>query len=234
MKHIGIEGPDSLDVFFKKQGFATKTIELQDGDLLPERLDGIDAVIVLGGPMNVYEEDTFPFFVNENRFIRDIAEANIPFMGICLGSQLLAKACGAKVGRSPEKEIGMKPVTLTGGGKADPLFAGLQEKLNVFHWHEDMAQLPSGAVLLASSEGCPHQAFRVGRCAYGLQFHIEVTEPTVHQWIRAYFKEDKIKKGQLVADQYRKQYDAFHALAEKICQNFLNIIQSNKQMRTRN
>lgn len=223
IKHIDIEGPDILEENFRDNGFDTVTVELQNGDTLPSDLEKLEAVVSLGGPMNVYEEDQHPFLKAEDAFIRRILDAGIPFMGICLGSQILAKACGAKVGKSPAKEIGFLPVTIND----DPLFSGMDGQRNVFHWHEDMSELPSGAVLLASSEGCPHQAFKVGEKAYGLQFHIEVTEETVRKWIDKYFSEDNPghmkQKGQILGD-YRKQIVPFHQMADVIINNFIKII----------
>ena len=127
IKHIDIEGPDTLDVYFKKKGFQTQTIELQRGDCLPDDLSRVDAVISLGGPMNVYEEEKYPFLKSEDKFIKRVVSEEIPFIGICLGSQLLAKACGAKIRKSPEKEIGFLPVRV----KKDPLFEGLDKELDV-------------------------------------------------------------------------------------------------------
>ena len=157
------------------------------GDRLPKTFDHLDAVISLGGPMNVYEEDKYPFLKEENVFLRGILERGIPFMGICLGGQLLAKASGSKVGRSPEKEIGFSPVQLTVAGKKDPLFQGVAGPLDVFQWHEDMFEVPAAGTLLASSSVCPNQAFRVGKCAYGVQFHIEITDKSIREWSDEYF-----------------------------------------------
>lgn len=216
-----------LDTYFKKQGFQTQIAELQHGDRLPDDLNGIDAVISLGGPMSVYEEERYPFLKIEDQFVKQIILKEIPFIGICLGSQILAKACGAKVNKSPEKEIGFYPIQV----KEDSLFEGLNKELDVFHWHEDMSELPLKAKLLASSQGCPHQAFKVRSNAYGLQFHIEVTEPTIRKWIEAYFSSDdsaQIQQKQKIVEDYQLKKDQFHKIADTISGNFLKIIHNYK------
>jgi GMP synthase-like glutamine amidotransferase len=232
IKHIDIEGPDTLEAYFKEKKFRTQTIELQGGDRLPDDLGSMDAIISLGGPMNVYEEEKYPFLKDEDRFIKEIVSREIPFMGICLGSQLLAKACGAKVHKSPEKEIGFLPVEVT----QDILFEGLDRGLNVFHWHEDMSELPYKAKLLASSRGCPHQAFKIGDNAYGLQFHIEVTEQTVQKWTEAYFSNDnavEMKQKEKIMRDYRMNKDRFYKIANTISDNFLKVIHNHKIERSR-
>src|SRR3989338_11249902 len=135
IEHVAIEGPGTIWEFFKKEGFTLKEVNLFDSDEFPNDLSQVEAVICMGGPMNVYEEGKFPFLKNENLFIQRILKDKIPFLGICLGSQLLAKACGAQVAKAPKKEIGWFPVELTGEGKADPLFKGLSGSFEVFQWH---------------------------------------------------------------------------------------------------
>lgn len=232
IKHINIEGPETMSTFFKNKGFQLKTVELQEGSLLPENLSGIDAVVSLGGPMNVYEEDKYPFLMAEHKFLQSVVAQKVPFLGICLGSQLLAKACEATVGKSPEKEIGFFPVHLTEKGKIDPLFAGVAGKIDVFQWHEDMSQVPRSAELLAASEGCPHQAVKVGPCAYGLQFHIEVTEPAIRDWCEAYFSlgdSFRAHQARVMLEDYRQKEKDFSQLAETIYHNFSKIIKDKPQ-----
>ncbi|HBO96460.1 MAG TPA: GMP synthase [Candidatus Omnitrophica bacterium] len=227
LKHVEIEGPETIGRFFTDEGFEIRVLDLYKGDRLPGTFDHLDAVVSLGGPMNVYEEDKYPFLKEENVFLRGVLERGIPFMGICLGGQLIAKASGSKVGRSPEKEIGFSPVQLTAAGKKDPLFQGVAEPLDVFQWHEDMFEVPAAGTLLASSPACPHQAFRVGPCAYGVQFHIEITDQSIREWSDAYFPAgDRTfaeKKKAMLAD-YQKKKDQFHDVADKIYANFLEII----------
>src|SRR3989338_4101035 len=126
LKHIEIEGPETIGQFFTDEGFATKVLDLHKGDPFPKTFDHLDAVISLGGPMNVYEEKNYPFLKEENTFIQGILERGIPFLGICLGGQLLAKASQTTVGSSPEKEIGFSSIQLTAAGKKDPLFEGVK------------------------------------------------------------------------------------------------------------
>jgi len=193
IKNIEIEGPETLGDFFLGKGYPIKVVNLGQGGVLPKDTAGLDAVVVLGGPMNVDEEGKYPFLKEEKAFIRKTVEAKIPFLGVCLGSQLLARACGAEVGKSPNKEIGWYSVGLNSQGKKDPLFKGVEDVFDVFQWHEDMFSVPEGGVLLAGSKLCPHQAFRVGSNAYGLQFHIEITPDCIADWAGTYFsgKEDR-------------------------------------------
>jgi len=187
IKHINIEGPGTLGEFLRETKRKTKIVELNNNGILPS-LDECEAVISLGGPMNVYEEEKYPFLKDEHNFLCEAVEREIPILGICLGAQLLAKACQAKVNKAKHKEIGWYDVELSSDGRRDPLFAGLPEQLNVFQWHEDTFDIPAGAVRLAESSAHLNQAFRFGKNAYGLQFHIEVTPPIIESWIKAYVK----------------------------------------------
>jgi GMP synthase (glutamine-hydrolysing) len=229
IKHIAIEGPETIGRFFDRNGLRCRTIDLSLGDPLPKDLSDCEAVVCLGGPMNIYEEARFPFLREENRFIQEVIKRHTPFLGLCLGSQLLAKASGAQVTKSPVKEIGWSTVHLTAEGKKDPLFRGLGEQMDIFQWHEDMFQVPKEGKLLATSLGCPHQALKVGPIAYGLQFHVEITDQSIREWSDNYFRKDDVaflaKKQEMLAE-YAIRRDKYNQMAERIYNNFLALIHS--------
>ena len=140
------------------------------------------AIFALGGPQNANAYDKYPYLLREKELLRAVVEQDIPYLGICLGGQLLASALNAPITRHHMTEIGFFAVQLTSEGEKDPLFQGLPGYQQVIHWHEDTFALPRGAIKLASSENTANQAFRVGRRAYGLQYHIEVTPEMFDIW----------------------------------------------------
>jgi GMP synthase (glutamine-hydrolysing) len=145
-------------------------------------LDDLAGLIVLGGEMNADEVDRHPFLARERDLMRLAVERDVPILGFCLGAQLLARALGAAVPRSPTPELGFHPVRLTEAGRSDPVLAPLGLAPRVFQWHVDTFDLPEEAVLISESDDVPHQAFRVGRSAYAVQFHLEVTEAGIAAW----------------------------------------------------
>jgi GMP synthase (glutamine-hydrolysing) len=145
-------------------------------------LEEVSALVVLGGEMNADEVERHPFLGRERELLREAVHSDVPVLGLCLGAQLLARALGAAVPRSPTPELGFRPIRLTDAGRDDPVLAPFGAVPGVFQWHVDTFDLPEGAVLLASSEGVAHQAFRVGSSAYGLQFHPEATEAGIAAW----------------------------------------------------
>lgn len=180
-QHVSNEGGGTILPFLERRGIPCRTLALHEGAALPDDLERVRAVCVMGGPMNVYEETAHPFLAPETACIARLLRENVPVLGVCLGSQLIAKALGARVYRAEREEIGWMRVKLTDAAKTDPVFGGLGEQLEVLQWHGDTFDLPDGARLLAAGADVPHQAYRVGS-AYALQFHVEVTRPMLENW----------------------------------------------------
>jgi GMP synthase-like glutamine amidotransferase len=178
--HVESEGPGLFGRFLAEEGARTRTVRLHLGEDLPDPR-AQEAVIVLGGPMNVYEEDAHPFLGPETAFLREARDLGLPVLGICLGAQLIAKAAGAPVTKNAVEEVGWGTVEVTGEGAADPLFRSLPAELTVFQWHGDTFAVPEGGALLATGEACRNQAFRVGR-SWGLQFHLEAEREMIARW----------------------------------------------------
>jgi GMP synthase (glutamine-hydrolysing) len=219
--HVENEGLGTLEDFLTTSGADIVTARLYNGDHLPGTLRDIDAVISMGGPMNVYEDHFFPFLGEETSFLQSAIEADVPILGICLGAQLIARAAGAPVVKSPYREEGWSSVFLTDFAAKDSLFSGLPQILEVFQWHEDMFHIPEGGGVLAYSEKCPHQAFRYGN-ALGLQFHLEVTRDLITDW----FKESPNLKGLL--DDYSRVESSLKLNARTLFSNFLDLVKQNK------
>lgn len=227
IKHIAIEGLGLFETFFKNAGALITTVDLSAGDPLPAKPDDFQAVVSLGGPMNVYEEEKYPFLKDENLFIQNILKKDIPFLGICLGSQLLAKAAGAPVKKAPFPEIGICDIWLTQDGQEDLLFTKVKTPFKVFQWHEDMFGIPLSGSCLAGSALCPYQVCRVGKKAYGLQFHVEVTREMVASWIKAYWKIDNVfdnEKSKKMVEEYDQEQKQLYNTATQIFTNFISLI----------
>jgi len=181
-QHIPVEHPGIFRDFLKADGGSWDAVELDAGEAIPS-FDGYDALWAMGGPMDVWQEDAHPWLVEEKRAIRAWVEAGRPFLGVCLGHQLLADAMGGSVGPGAAAEVGIMHVALTAAGKSDPLFAGLSSPKQCLQWHgAAVLEPPAGSAVLAESAVCPIQAIRVGDCAYGLQYHVEATAATVPEW----------------------------------------------------
>jgi GMP synthase (glutamine-hydrolysing) len=212
LQHVSVEGPGTLASYLEARGWTLETVALYEGARLPADARGYQAVIVMGGPMGVYDEAEYPFLRDEHGFLTRVLAQGVPLLGICLGSQLLAKALGARVYRNPHKEIGWYTVDLTPAGVTDPLFAGLTSPVPVFQWHGDAFDLPAGAIPLASSPLCTHQAFRYGDRVYGLLFHLELTPDIIHSWLAAF--RDELVSEQGTIDPARIVADLPHRYAE--------------------
>lgn len=225
LKHVACEGPDRLATFAAARGVELEVIDLENHQPLPSFPFEHEAMVVLGGAMNVYEEDQYWFLQPETALIRDVAFAGKPYLGLCLGGQLLAKAIGGRVTRNAVKEIGNYSVSLNPDGKVDPLFAGFPETFPVFQWHGDTFSDIAAGTRLASSPLCADQAFRFGDKAYGLQFHVEVSLPSAHEWFRAYDPEvcaDKLNPGEILTGFEQNEPD-YARLSDQLFTNFFKI-----------
>lgn len=180
LQHIACEPPGVYEDVLRERGARIHRIELDEGERLPDG-DGFDAVIAMGGPMSVNDEDAHPWLEEEKAFIAQVVRAGTPFWGVCLGVQLLASSLGARVYRGPEPEVGLLPVEITPEGRVDPVFASFPDGVATLQWHGDTFDLPAGAARLAGSPAYPNQAFRYA-AGYGVQFHLEVTPAMAEEW----------------------------------------------------
>jgi len=176
LQHVPFEGLGHIAAWAKALRYPVSVTRMDLGDPYPV-LDELDCLIILGGPMNIYEEDRFPWLGMEKRFIAQAIAAHKKVLGICLGSQLIADVLGAKVYAGKSKEIGWFPIQITAAGRT--LFTTLPADLTVFHWHGDTFEMPAGAIHIATSAACPNQAFLFDNHVLGLQFHLEATPASV-------------------------------------------------------
>ncbi|MEH1899745.1 MAG: type 1 glutamine amidotransferase [Nostoc sp.] len=182
LQHVPFEGLASIEHWLTKKDHILSATKFYNGDSLPS-VDNLDWLIVMGGPMNVYEDHKYPWLTLEKHLIEEAIKKNKIVIGICLGSQLIADVLGSKVYKGQEKEIGWYPIQMTTEAQNYPVFASLPATFTVFHWHGDIFDLPPSAVRLAYSEVCVNQAFIYGDRVLGLQFHLESTQDSVRQII---------------------------------------------------
>ena len=183
LQHALVEHPGIFRTFLQEDGHQWDTVHLHNGEKLPS-LDPYDALWVLGGPMDVWQEEQLPWLIPEKELIQEaVVERGMPYFGLCLGHQLLAEALGGSVGPSSTPEIGVMDVQLTEVGASGVLFDGMPGIFPALQWHSaEVTQVPDGAVCLATSHDCLVQAMSWGPRAYSLQFHLEIESDTVQSW----------------------------------------------------
>jgi GMP synthase-like glutamine amidotransferase len=226
-QHLAVEHPGVFADLWRAAGHRIETVELDEGAAIPA-LDGFDLMVAMGGPMDVWQEAELPWLAAEKQAIRQfVAGLDRPYLGICLGHQLLADALGGSVGPMAVPEVGFAAVDLTAEGRADPLFAGFPDRIDCFEWHgAEVKALPPGGVALAGNAACPIQAMRWGRHAYGFQYHVEITERTVPDWqaVPAYLASLRAALGDAaagLAGEVAARLPAFGRAARRLNDNFM-------------
>jgi GMP synthase (glutamine-hydrolysing) len=212
VQHVAVEQPGVIGDVLRRRGVATQLVG-PDESLPQDAARDASGIIVLGGPMGVYEAERHPRLRQEIAMLERAVSAGRPVLGICLGSQLLAAALGARVYRAPSKELGWFDVTLQPAAREDPLLSTAPPRFPALHWHGDVFDLPAGARHLASSEQTMHQAFAQGR-AWGLLFHLEASPAQVSAMARA-FPEELAEVG-TSSDELMASTQRFAADAERL------------------
>lgn len=195
-QHVPFEGLGSIENWARKPDHKVTATRFYEDHKLPF-IDICDMLIVMGGPMSVYDDDKYDWLAEEKRFIEKAIIRGKKVIGICLGAQLIAEVLGSRVYKNKEKEIGWMPLQLTPEGKKANVFSDFVEGQTVFHWHGDTFDLPNGAVQLARTEACEQQAFLYDNHVLGLQFHLETTEESVVEMIEN-CKDDLAQGGKYV------------------------------------
>jgi GMP synthase (glutamine-hydrolysing) len=226
--HHPEEGAGLLRTIIRERGWEVKEVKLWEGEHMPKP-KSFHLLILMGGPMSVHDEDVYSFLLEEKQFVRRWVEQGNPTLGICLGAQLIADCLGARVYRGDKEELGWYELTMTEKGKKDPFVQIFPPRFPVFQWHGETFDLPKGAILLATTQDCPHQAFRFRDLTYAFQFHLEVTEGMLHTWL----------SGNGVGGQKKREINAakhlhlpvIHELCRGFMQPFLKAIERQKGAR---
>ena len=223
-QHIWCETPGIFLDLLREQNRPVETVRLYEGEQPPDDLSRSSGLLVMGGPMSVNDEADYPWLKAEDRILKEALALDVPTLGICLGSQLIAKAAGGAVRRGPRKEIGWYPVRLTAAARHDRLFRESPETIEVFQWHGEYFDTPPGAVNLASSELYQCQAFSTGQNVYGLLFHLEVTAQMVKEWVGTFREELDGVKGSIrpeaILDRLPQRIDELNRHARRLFARF--------------
>ena len=234
LQHIPIETPGYILDLMKIDKFDITTIELDQGEKIPDNLSSYDAMFCMGGPMDTWMEETYPWLIDEKNKIKEyVIDLKKPYLGFCLGCQLLGEVLGGQVVKSNPPEIGILDINMTKNKNFDLLFSEYPEKIKALQWHSyEVIELEknNNVKILASSPTTKYQIFKYMNHAYGIQFHIEIKEDTVSQWscVPEYEKalEDSLGKGALkIFDQNAKiNMKSMNTSAEILYKNFKKII----------
>jgi GMP synthase (glutamine-hydrolysing) len=226
-QHVSFEILGTLHPLLKARGFRIRYANFGRHPHAQPEVDRYNGLVVLGGPMNVDDYERHPHLAMEVELIQQAIDQGVPVLGICLGAQLIAKALGARVHANGGKEIGWHDVSLTPAAKEDPLFRDFDGVEKIFQWHSDTFELPEGAVQLATSQTCPHQAFRYGTNVYGLQFHLEVDKRLIERWLSVPAHCVELNEAHIDPETIRHatiQYlNRTHAMSEQVFDRFIDL-----------
>jgi GMP synthase (glutamine-hydrolysing) len=228
LQHEWDDPPGYLGEILAEYGIACDIVNVEH-EPVPDPT-AYQAIIIMGGSQHLYADEHLPYLAQEKAALLLAIEAEVPTLGICLGGQLLARTLGAEVRKHHMAELGFFQIPLTEAGCQDPLFAGLPGHQLAFQWHEDVFELPAGAIHLASNENVPNQAFRYGKHVYGLQFHIELNAEIALDWLR--FPESARKISKILGDvgaptrleqEWLAHFCLYHQHTRAMFENFLRI-----------
>lgn len=230
-QHLAIEHPGIFRDFFKEDGFDVTTVELDEGESIPD-LNDFDALWVMGGPMDVWQVDKYPWLIKEKAAIRTaILELRMPYVGICLGHQLLADAMGGVVGAGDETEVGIMQVHKTDAGKQSLFLNNMSDTMNCLQWHAaEVKTAPAGMDILASSDLCGIQSLALGKQVFTTQYHQEIISSTVSDWsgIPAYKKALEKVMGENAAEKLEKEalehMSNFNTTARQFYENWKSVV----------
>jgi GMP synthase-like glutamine amidotransferase len=182
LQHVPFEDAAGIAVWAEARGHQVTRTRLYAGDALP-RPGAFDRLVIMGGPMNIYEYDAYPWLLSEKQFINEIVHRGTPVLGVCLGAQLISDVLGGHVTRNPHKEIGWFPVTLTPEAAYSEFFHDFPREFLAFHWHGDTFSIPPNAMRIGKSEACANQGFVYGKGVVALQFHLDYSQDSIRTMI---------------------------------------------------
>lgn len=228
LQHASVNPPGLLGNILARHDILCDVVPADQGQI-PSDLADYQAVVIFGGQEHVYDEPSRPYITQEKRLIQQVMEQKLPFLGICFGCQQLAATLQAHVYHCSPSRLGFVPIELTKEGKKDPLFQGLPGYQQAFQWHDDLVNLPDGTPLLALANGGEVQAFRAGENAYGILYHIELTEEMLQNWLfdpsskKEFIEKSSQENYQKAEQEYQKLYPLYREHASMLIENFLRI-----------
>jgi len=215
LAHVPFEDAANIGLWAQDRKYILNYTHFFRNETLPD-IDSFDMLAIMGGLMNIYEHDAYPWLVEEKVFIKKAIDAGKKIVGICLGAQLLADCLGGKVTQNPHKEIGWHSITLTETGQKSPVFSGMPRQMDVFQWHGDTFSLPQGAVHLATNRTCANQAFLYGNHVLGLQFHLEYSQESIEKMLT--YCADELVDGPFInsPEAIRNGFDKIQQTTERL------------------